>query len=329
MIVIQILVFLVLLYGVGGLVVKFLKLPKRDRGGNPLGGQFLEAPFWKQALMVGAPLWIITLLIVQIDGQRVGVVVKPGGVSENELTPGWNVVAPWNKVYEMDKTVWVYTCAHASAEGTKPKADAIWAPTKDGIKMGFDVSVSWKIDPDQASWIYANVTDNDGLPEGRYIWLEENVIRTKLKSALTTVVSKYSTVEAYSTKKEEIQKHIDDLIKKECLQYRIIVDNTDLREVFYDDEYGRKIRDTKLAEQEVATLVNVTRQKDEQLKQAMVDKNIAIEKATGEAEALKIKGSSIASNPKIIDLEWINKWDGSLPTYMMGSGQGIMLNLNK
>lgn len=329
MIVIQILLFLIFLYGVFGLAVKFLKITKKDSRGNPLTGQYFQPPFWKQAMLIGAPLWIITLLIVQIDGQRVGVVVKPGGVSDEELTPGWNVVAPWSKVYEMDKTVWVYTCAHASSEGTKPKADAIWAPTKDGIKMGFDVSVSWKIDPTQASWIYANVTDNDGLPEGRYIWLEENVIRTKLKSALTTVVSKYSTVEAYSTKKEEIQKHIDDLMKKECAQYKIIVDNTDLREVFYDDEYGKKIKDTKLAEQEVLTLINVTRQKDEQLKQAMVDKNIAIERAQGEAEALKIKGSSIASNPKIIDLEWINKWDGQLPTYMLGGGQGIMLNLQK
>ncbi len=48
----------------------------------------------------------------------------------------------------------------------------------------------------------------------------------------------------------------------------------------------------------------------------------------GWAKALQIKGSSIASNPKIIELEWINKWNGTLPTYMLGSGQGIMLNMN-
>ena len=30
---------------------------------------------------------------------------------------------------------------------------------------------------------------------------------------------------------------------------------------------------------------------------------------------------------KIIQLEWINKWDGALPNYMMGNGQGVILNL--
>jgi len=84
----------------------------------------------------------------------------------------------------------------------------------------------------------------------------------------------------------------------------------------------------KLAEQEALRLIEVTKQKEEQLKQATIDKNIAIEKAKGESEALKIKGQSISSNPKIIELEWINKWNGQLPTYMMGNGQGIMVNLN-
>jgi hypothetical protein len=35
---------------------------------------------------------------------------------------------------------------------------------------------------------------------------------------------------------------------------------------------------------------------------------------------------SISGNPKIIQLEWINKWNGELPRYMLGSAQGIILN---
>jgi regulator of protease activity HflC (stomatin/prohibitin superfamily) len=74
-------------------------------------------------------------------------------------------------------------------------------------------------------------------------------------------------------------------------------------------------------------MVQITRQKDEALKQATIDKDIAIQKAEGKAKALQIKGSSIASNPKIIQLEWIQKWNGQLPTYMMGNGQGVIMNL--
>ena len=58
----------------------------------------------------------------------------------------------------------------------------------------------------------------------------------------------------------------------------------------------------------------------------MIDKNIVIQRAEGESRALQIKGQSISGNPKIIQLEWINKWNGELPRYMLGSAQGIILN---
>ncbi len=95
----------------------------------------------------------------------------------------------------------------------------------------------------------------------------------------------------------------------------------------YNAGYEKAINDKKLAEQEALRLVEVTKQKEEQLKQAEIDKNIAIQKAEGEAKALQIKGASLSANPKMIQLEWINKWDGKLPTYLMGNGQGVILSL--
>ena len=59
------------------------------------------------------------------------------------------------------------------------------------------------------------------------------------------------------------------------------------------------------------------------MKQAEIDKNIKIQQAEGEAKALQIKGQSISANPKIVQLEWVNKWDGKLPQYMLGNDQGI------
>jgi len=85
----------------------------------------------------------------------------------------------------------------------------------------------------------------------------------------------------------------------------------------------------KLAEQEALRLIEVTKQKEEKLLQYKIDKDIAIQYAEGEAKALQIKGNAINRNPKIIKLEWINKWNGQLPTYMMGKDNGIILNVNK
>jgi regulator of protease activity HflC (stomatin/prohibitin superfamily) len=315
----KIIAWLMLLYGIAGMLFLFYRRQNRLT--------FIKVPMALSALISGLVLVVLLSMVVLIDAQQVGVVVTPGGVRSEEIHTGWHLIMPWNSVHKMDKTVWVYTCAQATEEGSRPNADAIWAPTKDGIKMGFDVSVSWRIRPDEASWIYQNVTENDGGNTGRYLWLEDNVIRAKLKSAMALTVSNYSPIEVYSTKREEIQINVAERMKKEIVQYKLILDNIDLREVYYNSDYEKAINDKKLAEQEALRLFEVTKQKEEQLKQAEIEKNIAIQRAEGEARALQIKGTSLSNNPKMIQLEWVNKWDGKLPTYMMGDGQGVILNL--
>ena len=312
--------WIILLYGIIGLIVTRIQ----TRSGQKTVGKL---PLLIPSIVVGLIVVVLLSLIVLIDAQQVGVVVTPSGVNDEEIHTGWHIVAPWNDVHKMDKTVWVYTCANATNEGAQPNADAIWAPTKDGIKVGFDVSVSWRISPSDASWIYQNVTENDGGSSGRYIWLEDNVIRAKLKSALALTVSNYTPIEVYSTKREEIQDRVAERMKREIMAYKLILDQIDLREVYYNPEYESAINAKKLAEQEAMRLVEVTKQKEEQLKQAEIEKNIAIQKAEGEAKALQIKGNSLSANPKIIQLEWINRWDGKLPVYMMGNGQGVILSL--
>lgn len=277
---------------------------------------------------------VLLTLIVKIDAQEIGVVVTPSGVKETELTTGWHLVWWWNSVHKMDKTVWVYTCAKSSEEGQKPNADEIWTPTKDGIKMGFDVSVSWRINPEEGSWIYQNVTENDGGQSGRYLWLEENVLRPKLKSAMAITISEYTPIEVYSIKREEIARKVYARIQKEIAQYKILIDNVDLREVYYNPDYEKAIQSKKLAEQEALRLIEVTKQKTEQLTQAKIDKDIKIQQAQGEAEALRITGQSIAANPLVVQMEWIKAWEAGgskVPTYLTspGGGQMFMLNVGK
>jgi regulator of protease activity HflC (stomatin/prohibitin superfamily) len=317
------------LYGIAGLLIKYVypdRFQMNDSDHSKAKKPF-RLPYYQPFLIIGLALVITLSMIVRITAQEVGVVVTPGGVKSEELHTGWHVVMPWVDVYRMDKTVWVYTCAQSTNEGAKPNADAVWAPTKDGIKMGFDLSVSWRIDANEASWIYSNISENDGGDDGRYYWLEENVIRPKLKSTLALTVSNFTPIEVYSVKRQEIQDEVIKRIRQDIAPFKLILEQVDLREVYYNPEYEKAINDKKLAEQEALRLFEVTKQQEELKKQEAIKRDIAILKAEGESKALQIKGQSISNNPKIIDLEWINKWDGKLPTYMMGNGQGVILNL--
>ena len=294
-------------------------------------------------LIVGLIVFVGVQFVTAIPAQECGVVVTPGGVKHESYPTGWHIVMPWYKVEKMDKTVQVYTCANlGSGESvsendgrmTKAKRESvqgttIWAPTVDGIKMGFAISASWRIDPDYAWWIYDNVSELDGVSNGRFYWLEENVIKAKLKSALALTASKYTPIEVYSNKREEIQELTRQKMKNDIKEYHLILEQIDIREVYYNPEYEKSINQKKLEEQQALTLVEITKQKEELLKQAEIEKNIEITKAEAEAKALQIKGQSISSNPRIVELEWINKWNGQLPTYMLGSNQSVMLGLNK
>lgn len=313
------------------LMKKRIMLKNKSGNDEEIMKLYKPFPYVNQAKFLSVIFFVIFFLfafvIVKVGGQDVGVLITPTGVSYDELKTGWHLVAPWNKVFMMDKTVWVYTFSNSRREGQSDTEDAIWTPTKDGIKMGMDISVSWRINENEASWIYQNVSENDDRVNGRYKWIEENIIRPKVKSALALTVSNFSPIEVYSNKRQDIQDLVQKKLAGELQPYKLHLDQVDIREVFYNPEYENAINQKKLAEQEVLRMEQVTRQKEEGLKQANIDKEIAIQKAQGEAEALKIKGTSINANPKIIQLQWIDKWDGKLPTYMLGSGQGIMLSI--
>lgn len=279
--------------------------------------------------VLGVVFIVIALFLVSVGAQDVFVTVTPSGISQTPLETGWHLIPPWYKVEKMDRTVWVYTFSNKQTEGQHKGSDAIWVPTKDGIKMGMNVSVSWSIDPAYAPWILQNVSEADGGETARYLWMEENFLRPKAQSSIALVVSEYSPIEVYSAGRQKIQAEVYERLKKELALYHLILHQVDIREVFYNTEYETAINNKKLAEQEVMRLAEVTKQKAEQLKQASIDKDIAIQRAEGEARALQIRGQSISNNPRIIELEWIQKWNGALPTYMMGSGQGVMIDLRK
>jgi regulator of protease activity HflC (stomatin/prohibitin superfamily) len=286
------------------------------------------------------PIVIIVGLsfLTVVPAQNTGVVITPGGVLKESYKTGWHLINPVYKIELMDKTSQVYTCAsqrsvpneeYKEYKAASTQSSTIWAPTVDGIKMGFDISASWRIDEEYAWWIYDNVSEQDGSSAGRFYWLEENVIKPKLKSSLALTVSRYNPVEVYSNKRQAIQDEVLDKMKTDIKAYHLVLDQIDIREVYYNEEYEKAINEKKLQEQKVLALVEVTKQKKEQELQAAIDKNIAILKAEGEAKSLQIKGQSIASNPRIIELEWIQKWDGKLPQTSLGSGQGLIFNLNK
>lgn len=327
--------FLAVAYG----VVTFL-LPRFGGPSLPKGVLVLTLG------LIGISTSYLVDQFIRIDGQHVGVVQGIGGINKDELQPGLRFIMPWERVELMDITEQVYSFSNSKHEGDKPYSDAIWASTRDlnigvnkdstnkiGMKVGIDVSVSWRIIPTEASWIYQNIAESDVDPNTntRYIWISENIIRNKTQSVVSDIVKNY-TPEQCIMLREEIQRKVFDKLNGEVKDRRICVFQVNIRGIFYDKTYEDKINAKKLNELEALNQKEVTKQLAEKEAQAVKMKNIKITEAQGQAEALRIQGEALAENPAVKDLEWIKAWkDGGsqVPnTLIIGQGQNSSFLMN-
>ena len=57
----------------------------------------------------------------------------------------------------------------------------------------------------------------------------------------------------------------------------------------------------------------------------------ALALAKGEAEAISIQAQAIQSNggQNYVQLQWIGKWDGKLPTTVLGGDSKTLMNIGK
>ena len=80
----------------------------------------------------------------------------------------------------------------------------------------------------------------------------------------------------------------------------------------FDDEFETAIKEKQVAEQNALKAKNVTIQVEEQAKQTKI-------KAEADAEAMRIKANALERNPKLVNYEAVQKWDGKMPQYMLGN----------
>ncbi len=121
-----------LIYGIGGNIAnKYSKVRseefERARAAgnvrNQRGPSVYDFKFTKGISTISTFAFVSFIVfwtfIVKIDGQSVGVITTPSGVKTEAYHTGWHFILPWWEVHNMDKTVWVYTCAKSKKEGEK------------------------------------------------------------------------------------------------------------------------------------------------------------------------------------------------------------------
>jgi regulator of protease activity HflC (stomatin/prohibitin superfamily) len=116
------------------------------------------------------------------------------------------------------------------------------------------------------------------------------------------------TAEELITKREAVRDKIKLLLTERLLVHDIIVDEFNITNFDFSNTFNQAIEAKVTAEQNALAAKN-------KLEQVKFEAQQAIEEAKGKAEAILIEGQALAQNPAVIELRWINKWNGQVPQY--------------
>lgn len=179
-----------------------------------------------------------------------------------------------------------------------------------------DIALNYHIIPSEAGNVYQKTGEN----------FQEKIIAPAIQEAVKASTAKYSA-EQLITKRDLVKQSIDDGIVERLKPFNITVDQVNIVNFKFSDQFNSAIEAKVTAEQNALTAQRNLEKIKFEAQQAVVtaqgeaDAKLAIAKA--EAQSIQLQGEALRNNPQVAQLRAVERWDGKLPTQMFGSSQVI------
>ena len=191
--------------------------------------------------------------------------------------------------------------------------------TKDAAVFSMDPLLAYQLDRTRASYVFNKYRRS--LPE-----IEQGYMRTCVYDAYRICANNYTSDELMGNR-AKFEQEVRTMLEKSLGDEGFKVSEF-TSQITPPQSLSAAIEAKNQAIQEALKAENL-------VKQAEANAQIAIAKARGEAEATKVKADAEAYynrtiaaslSPMIVQEDWIEKWDGKLPT-VASNGSGLMFNL--
>lgn len=230
-----------------------------------------------------------------------GVVLQLGAVSEKVFDEGIHLKIPF-----------IETVIPVEVRVQKTESPAT-AASKDLQNVTTTVAVNFHLDPGTVNRLYQNV----GLD------YQNRIVEPAISESLKATTAKYTADELIS-KRSEVSQQIKELLAKKLSAYNIVLDEINITEFKFSEEYNKAIEQKQVAEQQAL-------KSKLDLERIKIEKEQTITQAEAAAEALRLQKQQVT--PELIRLreieaqmKAIEKWDGKLPT-TTGAGALPFLNI--
>lgn len=270
-------------------------------------------------------LFVVASSWVNIPAGYVGVVFdkSAGGVQPENLKEGWHFRMPI-KTYIREYPVSLRTFSDigmGDGEGNEKSSPLVSLPTAGGQHIDQQISLVYHINPDQANMVFDRFKGEE-IEE-----IEASFIRRNVQSVATAVTGSYDLMDVLGNKKAEIQGSIQKKLTDKLAPYGFIVDQINLGYAKPPEAIETALQAKMQAEQKAD-------QAKYGLQQAEMDARAKIAAAEGESKANSLVRQQLSPEFlkfKALEVQQktVEKWNGALPNYMMGSGAVPFLNLNE
>ena len=182
------------------------------------------------------------------------------------------------------------------------------ASSKDLQMVTSKIALNYHPAPDSVNKIWQEVGES----------YNTRIIAPSIQEAVKATIAKF-TAEELITKREEVKEQIKENLTKRLLENFIVVDGFNIIDFSFSEAFNTAIEAKVTAEQ-----LKLKAERD--LERIRIEKEQMIAAAQGKAEAIKIEAQALMQNPKVVELRWIEKWDGKVPTYWGQASPFIGIN---
>jgi regulator of protease activity HflC (stomatin/prohibitin superfamily) len=179
------------------------------------------------------------------------------------------------------------------------------AASKDLQHVKIDCALNYHLLYDKVNNLYVRVGKD----------YKEKILDPAVNESLKSSVSQYP-VEDIIVKREELRKQIESMLAERLAQYDLILESLNLVNISFTPEFNQVVEQKQIEEQKIKTAQYQRMQAEEKKKQTILE-------AEGEARKQELMKQTVSD--KGIALQWIAKWDGKLPSYMMGDKNSSLL----
>jgi len=210
--------------------------------------------------------------VKQIEPGYVGVQKLFGKVNNNTLESGLNLINPLVEVVTFDIRTQNYTMSGVHDEGDKSGDDAIRVLSADGLEVIVDLTVLYKVLPNEAPRILKEIgTDYRNT-------IVRPICRTKIRDNAVY----YDAISLYSTKRDEFQSRIFKTIESDFKTRGLLLEQLLVRNITLPASVKTTIESKINAEQEAQKMTFV------------------LQKEKQEAERKRVEAQGIADYQKIL-----------------------------